>query len=130
MYNELITGIDKMSAIYGTKTAFHDGEIISVLLERSDCILTMKILMPVPLSARLLGETTNYEITLRFEKIEGLSINDFNHQNVIQELSVDRDGPRLKVGCWSVFGSELSFTCDTAVLVKIGESEMKTGGRT
>jgi hypothetical protein len=128
MYNERISQIDRLRAVYGSKTSFHDGEIISLLLERDRCSLTLRVLMPKVAGAENVEGAHNYLVGLYFENTDGLSIEGFNHQNAIQQLAVDGEGTRLKVSCLGLFGTELSFTCEKAALIDITETPMNTGG--
>jgi len=76
----------------------------------------------------LLADRQNpYVITIRFDGVEDLQLDDFNHQNVIQELVRTQEESRLKVQMPSLFGADLSLTCSEAEVVGIKSTNMLTG---
>ena len=123
MINDLISGIEKVQEALQWEPSFHDGEIITIVLHRdldrpldgAGPSLDISIWAPHYAEGRQsLRTIQEYLITLRFEGIENLKIEEFNHQNVIQTLVVDQAESRLKVGFFSLFGAEVSFTCARA----------------
>src|SRR5262249_32446490 len=60
------------------------------------------------------------EVTLRFDGVEGLRLEAFNHQSVLSGLKISRveqprnEGPRFRVSMPSSYGMEAQFECAKA----------------
>ena len=127
-------GIDKLgdlAGLFGPGPDFNvaDSEIISIKLDRNlnrgAPSLTMHIW-----AYEFRRATYQQEITLRFEDIFDLVLDDFNHQNVLscvqfsecKELRwADTEEPVFRAEWHSKFGASLSFTYKSASVVFMSE---------
>jgi hypothetical protein len=128
MINHLIEGIERVKEALQQEPAFYDAEIVTILLHRTLERATEGI--GPSLDVSILATRYAYEdgvskvlqqyvVTLRFEQIRGFKLEEFNHQNVIQELVVDPLEGGLKVRFASHFGAEMEFTCARAEVLAI-----------
>ena len=126
--NHFIEGVERLKNTLGREPSFHDGEIVSILLDRTPPSLTtiveLKKYARSPDDPGRAVVLAKYLVTLYFEKIEDLKLDDFNYQNVLQELVVTQEGPRLRVFFSSLFGAGFSFTCERAQLTDLTETPL------
>jgi hypothetical protein len=122
-----ITGAEKLTSIYGHWPSFHVAEVIEFALWRGEIMsghdahvgptimARVHVLMDGPISQDTLA-------TLRFEDVDELRMEGFNHQNAIFNLRVaiqDRGkfgsgeslSPYLVVEFQPAFGMSASFRC-------------------
>ena len=63
------------------------------------------------------------EVTLRFDRIDDLKLEEFNHQNVIRDLEIapiEREGGRvLRVTMHSSYGMAATFDCARARVIDV-----------
>jgi hypothetical protein len=121
-----ITNSGVVAAVFGEWPSFHDGEIISVLLERGahSPFLEVKV--------HLFQRTTDIDrdghfvnknhtlVTLRFRDIGFVEVEGFNNQNVIRELLISREEQnpsRFSVEFTSNYGLTASFQCSGIAVV-------------
>src|SRR5438067_11052902 len=89
-------GSEIVEAKFGAWPTFHDGEILTISLDRNGPAIQLEILLnaagpPVTHRPHPSGSTghPNYIVRLRFTDIENLELRDFNYQNVIWSLVID-----------------------------------------
>jgi hypothetical protein len=112
---------EMIEGIFGSWPTFHDFEILSICLDRR----------AVGMSIRILAWTDRgeayYEVVLRFDGIEDLVLEDFNHQNVMFGLDLSQVEDRIKVEIDSVFGARCAFTCHRGSVVSVEETTLLPG---
>lgn len=112
--------------IFGFWPSFHDGEILSLTLNRKgpdSPVLNLSLhhwQLTSEVDSKGCYVLKNSTLTtFRFSKIEDLKLDGFNHQNVLLDLEIVRDpgSGRYSVGLPSSFGCEGSFTCDSVLVI-------------
>lgn len=115
---------------FGSWPSFHDSEILRIELSRSlevrrpNTVLRMDIYVFISspeIDARGYYKLENPSVvSFLFEDIDDLDIEDFNHQNVIEELLFSRivDG-RIEVKIHSIFGLFGSFSCSEVLVTAV-----------
>lgn len=119
-----IRNAEAVTNMFGRWPSFHDGEIVSLFLSRdheAPAMLEARIqIFETPLEVRPNGGFVTV-VTFRFTGVrDDVSIRWFNEQNVISslEISASESGPAaLRVEMPSIFGADVSFTCDAAEVV-------------
>lgn len=129
--SEVVRAGDNLSDVLMRPLNFHDGEVVKLILDRRGPTLTVDVLLTnlSPRSYEKLppGNEIPHLVTIRFDEVEDLQLDDFNHQNVIQDLVLTPDDARLKVQVPSLFGADFSLTCSGAVIVGIRPTTMRPG---
>jgi hypothetical protein len=112
---------EMIEGIFGFWPTFHDFEILSISLDRRGVGMSLRILTWTDR-----GEAY-YEVVLRFDGIEDLVLEDFNHQNVMFGLDLSQTEDRIKVEIDSVFGARCAFTCHRGSVVSAEETNLRPG---
>jgi hypothetical protein len=123
----VISGSEKLTQIFGRWPSFHDAEVIELTLWRGrvvedhEPILTLKVHlweMTPEVDSRGYYLRRNHTLcTFRFRGVDEFSMDGFNYQNVILELSIEekegnkRPSPYFAVQIDTSFGMESSFEC-------------------
>lgn len=130
----IVTGHERLTAIFGGWPSFHDAEVLTVRLEREgrDTWESPALYSTVHCFAGRLNEasSTGVEfynhtlVTFRFNLVFDLELSGFNHQNAIFDLIIETspDGPGetpIKVSFEASFGVNLSFRCQSVEIVDI-----------
>ena len=118
-----------MEDIYGTWPSFHDAEIHELKLSRSKDKPnpSLELIINVFQSTPEIDEKGYYKkinnclVTLRFDNIEDLKLEGFNHQNVLWELDIkeaQKDSliqvtMETSYGCWG------EFLCKEVIVVEV-----------
>jgi hypothetical protein len=117
-----IQNIELLTSIFGKVPSFHDSEVLRIVLDRG------KLPEVLPsLTASIHAWTMTNEsdekgfiklknhtlVTLRFDGITDLAIDDFNHQNVLSELHFEYqpESSRFDVHLNGIFGIDTKFRC-------------------
>lgn len=112
--NEIINS-SKLEEIYGGWPSFHDAEIHEIKLKRNikgDGTLLELIIhlyeMTPEIDERGYYKLTKHNlVTIRFEEIADICLEDFNHQNCIFDLAINKS---TKEDCFKV-NIDLSYGC-------------------
>lgn len=121
-----IENSELLEKIYGRWPSFHDAEIHELKLSRIG-ITTGPILDLVVYVFQTTREIddkgyfktiNNYLVTIRFEKIENLKLEDFNHQNVLWDLDIEDNNKVFKVNMETSYGCWGSFICEKIKVVE------------
>ncbi|EIE1275472.1 hypothetical protein RGL42_002684 [Vibrio parahaemolyticus] len=119
-----------LTKAYGKWPSFHDAEVLSIGLSRqvgSELSSEARVVVNC-FTTKTVNEGTvdfetvldkNYAITFLFRGISNLYIDGFNHQNVIDDIEIDRQGEIFKVVFVSIFGVSSSFTCREIEVVSV-----------
>ncbi len=131
-----IEGADKLLDRFGFFPVFHDGEILSVTLDRDTLAATFTLLVPEFKDKQHLGSV---EVVLKFFDIEKFRLEEFNHQNVISSLTFEtviekteylqEELPRIHVDLDTLFGAWATFSCSRIQVQSVTSSAQLTGNR-
>lgn len=93
-----IQGVEKITEIFGRFPSFHDAEVLKIVLDRSGSgkfkptlealVWAWQMTSEVDENRRIVLEN-HCLVNLKFSEIANLSLQDFNHQNVINELVIE-----------------------------------------
>ena len=125
-----ITGIEQLEAIFGEKLSFHDAEVTRLALSRGreeygEALLDIDIhifavegLSPDDRSF-VLGR--HHLASLQFVSIQELELSNFNHQNAIMGLHIQKlnppiNGAQYRVSIPAAFGLDAHFNCFEVLL--------------
>ena len=124
----------KLEEIYGYWPSFHDAEIHEIKLKRnikgSETLLELIIHlfeMTSDVDKRGYYKLTKHNlVTIRFEEIEDMQLENFNHQNSIFELEIVKlDKDFNKVDIYSSHGCFGSFKCKRIEVVDVTNYDYK-----
>lgn len=121
-FDKKIEGLARIKEITGPDLNFHDAEILSVNLERQGPSITVHVV-----TASIDDYSKSYLLALRFEGIEDVILEGFNHQNVIQGLVFRPQATGIAARFASLFGVELSFVYQKGRVVSVEETSIKCG---
>lgn len=127
----MIKNSSDIANIYGDWPSFHDAEIISLILKRCTASKTAN----ATLELNYYEVTTENEGTAEFEVVktknsiikflfDGLiesSIEDFNHQNVIDEMTFSEAEGVTHVEIIGTFGAEIQISCKSVEVLSVHE---------
>ena len=112
-----VTDAGKLITLYGKWPSFHDAEVLSLVLDRTGPILVMRIALHEK-HRNMVDERGSYLTvgrciaTLRFEGVDQLAIEEFNHQNVLSGMVFEMDGTlHVHVTLAGIFGISARFQC-------------------
>jgi hypothetical protein len=127
---QTLAGSEMVIAEFGAWPSFHDAEVISFAMQRpvpvalgeAEILMTVHVRRYEPR-----GEgTASYHLALvkssliafRFLGVEALDVSDFNHQNVIDAMTISETssptGATLAVEVQSIFGLGAQWQCRSA----------------
>lgn len=98
MKNLNIEDYKLLEATIGTAPTFHDSEIVRIVLEsraEEETVPTLSAIIRVAVYAGEQSETgkskyDKYNVHLSFADIFGLRLENFNHQNVLEDLIISK----------------------------------------
>jgi len=116
-----VANAEKVTAIYGTWPTFHDAEVLSLHLDRG-VIPTIEPFMLVrvwtfkvhrdQIDSHGYYRRADYSIvTFRFDRPDELSIDGFNHQNVLSCIDLKLVDGIVHVVIDGIFGIHAAFRC-------------------
>ena len=118
---ENIKNIEKLAEAFGRKKppSFHDAEIISICLNRSENIfLDVKLFISsfiknIEKKGKVFNNYLNVHANFRFKQVSLEHLENFNHQNVINDLYIfnKADSDDFFVRFESIYGCDLKFEC-------------------
>ena len=125
-FSKDIQGSERLIEIFGTWPSFHDSEVVSVRLDRGERRPRLDIQVHVfertlDVDARGYYITKDHTLaTLRFDAVESLSIADFNHQNVVDEIELAQEegGGLIQVRWPGINGLDASFKCQSVSVIE------------
>ena len=128
-----VEGAHKLLENFGFFPVFHDGEVVSVVLDRNKVSATMTFLVPAYENSKYVGDL---EVILIFFGIEDIRLEGFNHQNVISSLTFEKvignpkslevDSSRTQVDLDTVFGMWATFSCSKVCVESVSKVSQKT----
>ena len=123
-----------LTDIFGRWPSFHDAEVLRILLDRDETKLfstSLEAKIHVFEMTPEIDERKSYvlknhvAVTIRFIEIYNLSMNDFNHQNVLQGLNIDDISDRrlerikFEVSFEGIFGVSAKLQCNSISVVSV-----------
>jgi len=141
----LVAGSEKLTRIFGGWPSFHDAEVHEMHLERESKRQRPKLHEFPRMTAKIHLWTSTKEVdhrgyyvltnhtlvTMRFEEVDDLKLEGFNHQNVIfgiQISRVERDeepSAPFAVDFDSIFGVGATFTCRRVEIISAEPFEVE-----
>jgi hypothetical protein len=133
---EHVVGYEKVTAIMGHWPSFHDAEVISITLGRAFPFISGSTLGRLKVVVREYEPakvgTVDFHMAFKrgavvdfiFEDVGDVLLEDFNHQNVVNSISVvpaDITGKRLKVEIESIYGIGGHLYCNTVEIHNVQE---------
>jgi len=111
----LVNNHAELVAVFGDWPSFHDAEVLSLILDRSERTLDVAFYV-----FRTSGEhnsagqfirSDEVLVRMRFYGISELSLFDFNEQNVLSDLSLIEESTEKRVRLHGLYGLSGSFLC-------------------
>ncbi len=138
--SQLITGSSEVVEKFGRWPSFHDAEIQTISIHRSEPVVKDSVWLKISLSFREYEPagvgTAQYHqeltkactLTLAFRNAKEIELEEFNHQNVIDDIDISQDQSwnRLNVLIQSIFGVGGSFSCSEVLIDSIQIQHLKT----
>ena len=123
---------DRLTSIFGQWPSFHDAEVIRLVLDRAGPEApTLETQIHVFAATPEVDSTGHHVltkhmlVTLRFTDVDLESLDSFNEQNVLFELSfssippVEHEGRGIRVEMASSFGLAAAFECKRAIVTGV-----------
>ena len=113
--------------IFGYWPSFHDAEIVSIRLERAPDVPYLEAVIDVFQMTDEINvdgyyvNKNNTLVTLRFSDLQLHSLDSFNHQNVLFELTIEPKTDsdfRFAIAFSSSYGCEAHFDCNTIEVIQ------------
>ena len=106
-----IQGATELHNWFGYWPDFHDAEIISLHLNRrgnsSMCVHTWEMTSEVDQNGYFV-QRKHLVVEFILENISGLNLDDFNHQNVVFNIGIEKTEPGFRLtlgGCYGLEGN-------------------------
>src|ERR1041385_3908716 len=122
-----IDGADKLIPILGASPSFHDSEILRIDLSRENCVLNVTLYV-FAVDREILDERGCFKrlneslITLQFDAVSDVEIENFNEQNVVMELLFrDRGRDGFEIELVPSYGAYLKFRCNAIRVADIDQ---------
>ncbi len=93
--SEFVTNPDLVTSVLGSWPSFHDAEVLSVELRRDPEVTVTLTIKAFPYNPS--GKPEQSLFTLVFKGVEEPSLDGFNHQNALLELTAEREGDRAEL---------------------------------
>lgn len=132
---QVVKGYEKLTGIFGRWPSFHDAEVTSIRFERGRPPAEGAVAYVIVhlFEGYREGEEIKWRnhvvATLRFAPLVDVSLEGFNQQNAIFDLTFERgqpkgqdvvsQGPAYRVHFQPSFGVGLSFACESVEVVAI-----------
>lgn len=124
-----ISNSEAVTSIFGYWPNFHDAEVVELSLMRtgeSSAFPSARVKIHAFLVTSQMDDRGRYVtidhslVTMLFERIEGLALESFNHQNAIDRLRIEAiDGDRLAVNFEAAYGLDCAFQCRSASVLSV-----------
>jgi len=111
----LIEGYKRLETHFGYMPTFHDFEVVSITCDRAGPRVELIIngfRTTNEVEGREYVQRNHCQITLSVSGLRDLQLSDFNHQNVLQDLSVEHATNGVRVSLRSSFGLQGHITGD------------------
>ncbi len=93
--SEFVSNPELVTSVLGSWPSFHDAEVLSVELRRDPEVTVTLTIKAFPYNPS--GKPQRSLFTLLFKGVEKPSLEGFNEQNSLWDLTVEREGGRLKL---------------------------------
>lgn len=125
-----IANREEVIGLFGEWPSFHDAEVISIELKRDElpgqhadlyASVQVRKYLPVDVGTAKYDMAVTHDgvISFKFSGIDGLDLNRFNQQNVIDDMSLAQEGAQINVNFVSIFGVECSFKCAGVAVISV-----------
>lgn len=119
-----IQGAGLVTPQFGGWPCFHDAEIVRLTLQREKPTAYLEGIFHVFNQSHDSPEQRDRKhrlVTIRFDAIDQLRLEDFNRQNVIDDLNVEElgSGKRFAVRMVANNGCDTAFLCDSIRVVSV-----------
>lgn len=115
-----IDNIESLTNFFGYTPNFHDAEILMVTLDRNG----PEINMDINISGTFEGKEKSCIVTLKFENVYKMELQDFNIQNVIFEIELIKLKSGIKTiidSSYGLSGFIISLNVMITKLIKLNE---------
>ena len=121
-----VNGSELLTSIFQGWPSFHDAEILCLSLRREPRSATLQCTIHISTPTDKVDadgyfvHTDHTLATIRFDDIEQLKLEDFNHQNAIDDLKIESDPSsrrRFVVDIPANNGCDAKFSCDSVTIV-------------
>ena len=110
---DVVTNPDLVVKNLGSWPSFHDAEIMSIELSRMDGVTAKLAVKAIPFDPS--GKSRTSLLTFFFEGLDDdMQLGYFNHQNVVNGLTVETTDDRLKLTLEPCYGLNGSCTFSSA----------------
>jgi hypothetical protein len=129
---QVVEHSDRVTSIFGAWPSFHDAEVVRLVLDRTGPEgPTLEVQIHVFAATSEVDSTGHFVlknhtlVTLRFTEVALETLEGFNHQNALFELSISEVAPgaqhdrRLRVEMPSSYGLEATFDCKRAIVADV-----------
>jgi hypothetical protein len=138
---KMIRGTTAFLAEFGGEWPnFHDAEVLRFAVERAAVVEVGEVVVCLVVHLRRFEThgvgTVNYHLALvksvvvdfRFTGVEDLSVSDFNHQNVLEEIAFSESdgGAPVSVEVSSIYGFEGGWLCRSACVLRCNASARRS----
>ena len=127
-----IKGAKLVTEVYGRWPSFHDAEVLRIVLDRGTSVDGPTLAMDIR-TFEMTNETdangyfilrNEKVVSFRFVSVTELKLADFNHQNVLFDIRIDRVGEEgsdthFEVSLNASYGVSALFRCREAVVQTI-----------
>lgn len=127
--SSVIENSEIVEAIYGYWPSFHDAEILSITLQQQrDSNSANAIIRLNYWETKIINEETsrfdyvldkNMVITLEFRKVTDCCVEEFNHQNVIDELLIEKTVHGIEAEFIAIHGAGVTVSADSVSVVEV-----------
>lgn len=123
MPHDFVNQHELLTSVFGHWPTFHDAEILSIELDRSKPSIEIEIyvwrMSKDTDEAGYFKKENEAVVRLRCARINDLTLTDFNHQNVLGELTFEATPDGVRVTLWSLYGVGGSFSCESAAVLSV-----------
>jgi hypothetical protein len=125
-----IENSEALISLFGYWPSFHDAEVLQIAINRSSehgigpslsaAIHVFEMTREVDSNGHYICQKHSV-VTLLFQGLAELTLDGFNHQNALQQLSIIESEPdgSLRVNFDSAYGLESELTCQTVKVVSV-----------
>ena len=125
-----IENSESVTSLFGYWPSFHDAEVLQISISRSSehdggpSLSADVHVFEMTQQVDSDGYYVNHKhsvVTLLFQGLDELSLDGFNHQNALSDLSIAETEPggMLRVNFDSAYGLDSEFTCRTMKVVSV-----------
>lgn len=123
----LVTNHHHLIALYGEWPSFHDAEVLSLTLDRNGPTLELRLYMyelrENPYEEATKVRAREIEVLFHFTGIRDAKLFDFNGQNVLAELTFEKQPEGLRISLHTLNGLYGTFLCDLCEIARLSQAD-------